>query len=104
MKKNLLLYIKGMAMGAVDVVPGFSGGTVALITGIYDKLLASFASTPQAIALFLRGRIKDAWSICNATFLLIVLLGILTSVFSLARLISYLMAEHPVPLWAFGWA
>lgn len=101
MKKNLLLYIKGMAMGAVDVVPGFSGGTVALITGIYDKLLASFAATPQAIALFLRGRIKDAWSICNATFLLIVLLGILTSVFSLARLISYLMAEHPVPLWAF---
>jgi putative membrane protein len=101
MRKTLLLYIKGMAMGAVDVVPGFSGGTVALITGIYDKLLASFAATPQAIALFFRGRIKDAWNACNATFLATVLLGVLTSVFSLARVISYLMDKHPVPLWAF---
>ncbi|KRW62370.1 DUF368 domain-containing protein [Pseudomonas sp. TTU2014-080ASC] len=101
MKESVLLYLKGLAMGAVDVVPGFSGGTVALITGIYDKLLASFSAAPQAIALFLRGRIKEAWTVCNATFLLIVLLGILTSVFTLARLISYLMLEHPVPLWSF---
>ena len=101
MKDTLLLYIKGMAMGAVDVVPGFSGGTVALITGIYDKLLASFASIPQALVLFARGQIKAAWRACNANFLLLVLLGILTSIFTLARAISYLMAEHPVPLWAF---
>ncbi|MDD1507180.1 DUF368 domain-containing protein [Pseudomonas sp. CNPSo 3701] len=101
MKKTLLLYTKGMAMGAVDVVPGFSGGTVALITGIYDKLLASFAAIPQALMLMLRGRIVAAWQVCNATFLLVVMLGILSSIFTLARLISYLMYEHPIQLWAF---
>ncbi|MBD7978373.1 MULTISPECIES: DUF368 domain-containing protein [Pseudomonas] len=101
MKKTILLYIKGMAMGAVDVVPGFSGGTVALITGIYDKLLASLAAIPAALALFVRGRIKGAWQACNATFLLVVMLGVLTSVFTLAKAISYLMDTHPVPLWAF---
>lgn len=101
MKKTLLLYTKGMAMGAVDVVPGFSGGTVALITGIYDKLLASFAAIPQALMLLLRGRIVAAWQACNATFLLVVMLGILSSIFTLARLISYLMHEQPIQLWAF---
>lgn len=101
MKKTLLLYTKGMAMGAVDVVPGFSGGTVALITGIYDKLLASFAAIPQALMLAVRGRIRDAWQACNAGFLLVVLLGILSSIFTLARVITYLMDEHPVLLWAF---
>ncbi|SDI44486.1 putative membrane protein [Pseudomonas flavescens] len=101
MKKTLLLYTKGIAMGAVDVVPGFSGGTVALITGIYDKLLASLASMPEALLLFARGRIKEAWQACNASFLLVVMLGMLSSIFTLARAISYLMNEHPVPLWAF---
>lgn len=101
MKNTLLLYTKGLAMGAVDVVPGFSGGTVALITGIYDKLLASFASMPQALMLLGRGRIAGAWAACNATFLLVVMLGILTSIFTLAKAISYLMVAHPVPLWAF---
>lgn len=101
MKKAFLLYIKGMAMGAVDVVPGFSGGTMALITGIYDRLLAALAATPQALMLFVRGRIAQAWQACDASFLLVLLLGVLTSVFTLAKGISFLMAHHPVPLWAF---
>ena len=101
MKNALLLYIKGMAMGAVDVVPGFSGGTVALIVGIYDRLLGSLASLPQAFMLVLRGRIREAWSSCNATFLLVLILGVLTSVFTLARAITYLMETHPVQLWSF---
>ena len=101
MKNSFLLYIKGMAMGAVDVVPGFSGGTVALILGIYDRLLSSLAALPQAILLFFRGRIRESWQACNATFLLLVILGILSSVFTLAKAISYLMDAHPVPLWSF---
>lgn len=101
MKHNLMLYCKGLAMGAVDVVPGFSGGTVALITGIYHRLLAAFAAVPQALLLFVRGRIADAWRRCDATFLLVLVLGILTSIFTLAKAISYLMVAHPVPLWAF---
>ena len=101
MKNAFLLYIKGMAMGAVDVVPGFSGGTMALITGIYDRLLAALAATPQALGLFVRGRIRQAWQACDASFLLVLLLGIATSIFSLAKGISYLMEHHPIPLWSF---
>lgn len=101
MKKTLLLFAKGIAMGAADVVPGVSGGTVAFITGIYDELLRSIASVPAALMLFLRGRIVEAWKAANATFLLVLLLGIMTSVISLARLITYLLAEHPIPVWSF---
>lgn len=101
MKSTVLLYAKGMAMGAVDVVPGFSGGTVALITGIYDRLLGAFSAMPQALMHLLRGRLVDAWRSCDASFVLVVLLGILTSIFTLARFISYLMHAHPVLLWSF---
>ncbi|WP_415753159.1 DUF368 domain-containing protein [Pseudomonas leptonychotis] len=101
MKKYFLLYAKGIAMGAADVVPGVSGGTVAFITGIYDELLRSISSVPVALGLLLRGRIVDAWKAANATFLLVLLLGIMTSVLSLARLITYLLAEQPIPVWSF---
>ncbi|MGQ7958919.1 DUF368 domain-containing protein [Pseudomonas sp. SP16.1] len=101
MKRHILLYAKGMAMGAADVVPGVSGGTIAFISGIYDELLRSIASLPEAAVLLLRGRVADAWRMANATFLLILLGGILTSVLTLARLISYLLAHHPVPIWSF---
>jgi len=101
MKKYFLLYAKGIAMGAADVVPGVSGGTVAFITGIYDELLRSISSVPVAFGLLLRGRIVDAWKAANATFLLVLLLGIMTSVLSLARLITYLLAEQPIPVWSF---
>ena len=101
MKKYFLLYAKGIAMGAADVVPGVSGGTVAFITGIYDELLRSIASVPVALGLFLRGRIVEAWKAANATFLLVLLLGIMTSMLSLARLITYLLDEQPIPVWSF---
>ncbi len=101
MKKYFLLYAKGIAMGAADVVPGVSGGTIAFVSGIYDELLRSIASVPIALGLLLRGRIVEAWKAANATFLLVLLLGIMTSVLSLARLITYLLAEQPIPVWSF---
>ncbi|MCE5362723.1 DUF368 domain-containing protein [Pseudomonas anguilliseptica] len=101
MKKYFLLYAKGIAMGAADVVPGVSGGTIAFVSGIYDELLRSIASVPIALGLLLRGRIAEAWKAANATFLLVLLLGIMTSVLSLARLITYLLAEQPIPVWSF---
>ncbi len=101
MNKHVLLFIKGIAMGAADVVPGVSGGTVAFISGIYDELLRSIASVPAAMGMLLRGRIVAAWQAANATFLLILLAGILTSVLSLARLITYLLDQHPIPVWSF---
>ncbi|WAC44935.1 DUF368 domain-containing protein [Pseudomonas sp. SL4(2022)] len=101
MKTYFLLYAKGIAMGAADVVPGVSGGTIAFVSGIYDELLRSIASVPAALGLLLRGRIVEAWKAANATFLLVLLLGIMTSVLSLARLITYLLAEQPIPVWSF---
>jgi len=101
MKNPLLLFAKGMAMGAADVVPGVSGGTVAFISGIYDELLRSIASVPEAALQLLRGRVVKAWQMANATFLLVLLAGILTSVFSLARLITWLLDTHPIPVWSF---
>jgi putative membrane protein len=101
MKKYFLLYAKGMAMGAADVVPGVSGGTIAFISGIYDELLRSIASIPEALMLLLRGRIKDAWQMANATFLLVLFSGIVTSILTLARVITYLLHHHPIPVWSF---
>lgn len=101
MKNALLLYAKGMAMGAADVVPGVSGGTVAFITGIYDELLRSIGAVPNAVGPLLRGRVAEAWRIANASFLLVLFAGILTSVLSLAKLITYLLEHHPIPVWSF---
>lgn len=101
MKNHFLLYAKGIAMGAADVVPGVSGGTVAFISGIYDELLRSIASVPRALGLLLRGRVAAAWQAANATFLVVLLAGILTSVVSLARLITYLLEHQPIPVWSF---
>lgn len=101
MKKYFLLYAKGMAMGAADVVPGVSGGTIAFISGIYDELLRSIAGIPEALLLLLRGRIKDAWQMANATFLLVLFSGIVTSILTLARVITYLLHQHPIPVWSF---
>lgn len=101
MKNHFLLYAKGIAMGAADVVPGVSGGTVAFISGIYDELLRSIASVPRALGLLLQGRVAAAWQAANATFLVVLLAGILTSVVSLARLITYLLEHQPIPVWSF---
>lgn len=101
MKNTLLLYAKGIAMGAADVVPGVSGGTIAFITGIYAELLRSIGAIPGAAMLLFRGRIREAWATANANFLLVLFGGILTSVFSLAKLITYLLAHHPIPVWSF---
>jgi len=101
MKNTLLLYAKGIAMGAADVVPGVSGGTIAFITGIYDELLRSIGAIPGAAMLLFRGRVREAWATANANFLLVLFGGILTSVFSLAKLITYLLEAHPIPVWSF---
>lgn len=88
-------------MGAADVVPGVSGGTVAFITGIYDELLGALSRVPEAVLLLLKGQIKNAWQLANANFLLILFAGILFSVFSLARLITWLLETQPIALWSF---
>lgn len=102
MKKYFLLFFKGMGMGAADVVPGVSGGTIAFITGIYEELLDSISKIDiDALKLLRQFRIKDFWEHINGTFLIVLLSGILFSVFSLAKLIIYLLEHHPIPIWSF---
>jgi len=102
-KQNRLgLFFKGMAMGAADVVPGVSGGTVAFITGIYEELINSLtAFNLQAVKLLLSGNIKAVWQHVNATFLLVLFGGILTSIFSLSKFISWALSNHPKLVWAY---
>jgi len=89
-------------MGAADVVPGVSGGTIALITGIYDRLLAALANADRhTLGLVLKGRIGAAWSRIDGAFLLSLMMGIGTAVLTLAGLIDWLLANHPLPLWSF---
>ena len=89
-------------MGAADIVPGVSGGTIAFITGIYDTLLGSIRAFDLTCAkLIFRGEVRAAWEHVNGSFLLFLLLGIATSIISLARVISWVLEAHPVPLWAF---
>lgn len=100
--KYLLTYLKGMAMGAADVVPGVSGGTIAFITGILDTLLESIRRiNPNLIKLVRQQGIKAAFEHINGPFLLAVFGGILTSIFTLAKLITYLLVAHPIPVWSF---
>lgn len=98
----VMIFLKGMAMGAADVVPGVSGGTIAFISGIYDRLLAAIAAcTPGKLLWLLKGRFRDTWKAIDGAFLFTLLAGILTSIASLARLISYLLENHAELIWSF---
>lgn len=96
------VFVRGMLMGAADVVPGVSGGTMAFITGIYDRLLAAIRAVDiAALKLLLARDVAGLWRHTDGGFLLALAAGILTSVLSLARLIGWLLENHAVPLWAF---
>ena len=98
----LSIFARGVAMGAADIVPGVSGGTIALITGIYPTLLNALTSFDlTALRLVLRGDFAAAWRHVNGAFLLALVLGIGTSLVSLARLISWALHNYPEPLWGF---
>lgn len=96
------VFLRGMAMGAADIVPGVSGGTIAFITGIYFRLLEAVGALPQAMFRHLfQGRIKAFWQVCDGTFLLSLLAGIVVSIATLATAISYILAEYPILIWSF---
>ena len=88
-------------MGAADVVPGVSGGTIALITGIYGRLIQSLKSAdPECLKMLFRFQFADAWQRIDGSFLLTLIAGILTSVFTLAHGIDYLLDQHPILIWS----
>ena len=89
-------------MGAADVIPGVSGGTIAFIMGIYDRFVGAIASiNAEAVKLLLRGRFRDFWKHIDGGFLLSLVLGIGISVVGLAGLMQMLLADFPIQTWAF---
>jgi putative membrane protein len=103
MKMNYLItFFKGMAMGAADVVPGVSGGTIAFITGIYDTLLESIRRiNPRLLSIWKREGTKAAFNHINGFFLIALFSGIFVSIATLAKLITWLLNTHPIPIWSF---
>lgn len=100
--RYVVLALKGCAMGMADVVPGVSGGTIAFISGIYEELLDSIRRfNPTALKLLVRLRFAELWNHINGRFLAPVLLGIAVAIFSLARLMTYLLEHHPIAIWSF---
>ncbi len=99
---GLITFIKGMGMGAADIVPGVSGGTIALTTGIYQRLIRALDAIDHRLwNVFKENGIGGVWRRIDGNFLLVLFLGILASVFSLANLFHHLLQEHPVLVWSF---
>ena len=100
-REALTLGLKGFCMGSADVIPGVSGGTIALITGIYEDLIAALRSfDTEMIRKILAVDIKGALAKAHIRFLLILFFGIALAIISLAQLMNYLLHYHPVPIWS----
>ena len=102
MRRYIGIAARGLAMGAADIVPGVSGGTIAFITGIYEELLESLSSLNFGTlkSLFVIG-LAATWKKVNGNFLVALFSGILISIFSLAKVIKYFLESHPHLLWSF---
>ena len=101
-KDYLLVSVKGACMGAADVIPGVSGGTIAFIMGIYDEFVGSIARVDsEAVKFLLKGRLRDFWKHINGSFLLAIVAGMGVSVVSLAGLMQMLLSDFPIQTWAF---
>ena len=99
LKDYAVLMLKGMGMGAADVVPGVSGGTIAFIVGIYDELINSIKSINlESLKLFFSGKWAAFWKKINGNFLFFLLAGIGISVFSLAKLITWLLEKQEITI------
>ena len=102
MKHYFILFIKGMSMGIANVIPGVSGGTIALITGIYEDLINSLKSfDTKSLKLITSIDISGFIKHTNLYFLLAVFGGSIVSVFSIASLFKYLFIHYPILIWAF---
>jgi putative membrane protein len=101
-KRALNYGLKGMAMGAANVIPGVSGGTIALITGIFERLMDAIKSfNIRALQLLVKGKFKEFARHVDLFFLVFVLLGIVIAIVSIASLFEYLFEAYPVYIWAF---
>ena len=98
----LVIFVKGMMMGAADIIPGISGGTVALITGIYEKLLKSINSISwKTIVQVKKNGLKFVWKKINGRFLLTLLSGIISSILLFSWILEWLFINESIALWSF---
>ena len=102
-KDYILISLKGLAMGAVEVVPGVSSGTIALISGIYEELLLTIKNFPVAVKDLFKNKfnLKLFWKNANGNFLLALFLGMGLGVLSLAKLTKYMLENYEIPTWSF---
>lgn len=100
MKNYFNLFLKGLAMGAANVIPGVSGGTIAFVTGIYDELISSLKSfNGTAVKLLFSFKLKDLAKHINLNFLVVLFLGVGVSLVTLGKVLKYLFTDYPVPVW-----
>ena len=97
-----MVALKGYLMGAANVIPGVSGGTIAFLTGIYVELIDSIKSiNGKNLGLLFKGKFAQFWKAINGNFLLALAIGIVVSIFSLAKVMTYLLEHFPIQTWAF---
>ncbi len=102
LRQYVLLFLKGIGMGAANVIPGVSGGTIALVTGIYEELILAVKSfNLTALKLLLSGKFKQFSKHVNLDFLIAVFLGVAISIVSLAKLLEYLFHQNELLVWSF---
>ena len=103
MLKFIVLYLKAFFMGTADLIPGVSGGTIALLVGVYEHLVDCIAATVsrENLRFLLHARFASYFRAIDGAFLLTIVLGICTAIFSLARFIQYLLIEHTIPIESF---
>jgi putative membrane protein len=102
LNKYGLLFLKGIGMGAANVIPGVSGGTIALVTGIYEDLINSLKSfNLKAIQLLLKFEFKDFSAHVNLSFLIAVFTGVAVSIVSLAKLLEFFFDANELLVWSF---
>lgn len=102
LRDYLIISAKGLAMGAADVVPGVSGGTIAFISGIYEELIETIHRLDFGFfKIWKHNGLKEAWKTYNLSFLLSLLIGIAISIISFAKLIIWLLEVYPIAVWSF---
>ncbi|QZT37284.1 DUF368 domain-containing protein [Halosquirtibacter xylanolyticus] len=102
MRNSILLFFKGVAMGAANVIPGVSGGTIALLTGIFNPIIDAIKNVnTTTFKMFFKGDFKGVAEQVNLKLLIPVFFGVFVSLISLAKLFKYLFAAYPIYIWSF---
>ena len=101
-KEYIIVFIKAFCMGIADIIPGVSGGTIALITGIFERLINSIKSFGlSSVRLLIKGKLKEFARVTDLYFLIALFAGVILAIVLLARIFDFLFSQYPVYIWAF---